>query len=135
MAIVVAFAIGMIATSSLASANMDVCNQPSAEKSQKSVWHALCDLQQQIDAIELTPGPPGEPGIVDIELVEFLAVRLTLGENNIEFSCPSPEQTAMAYGSTFAVRSAVPAGDNGWTLEFLCTQAGGCSADIWLKCL
>ena len=139
MALVIASAIviGMLTTSSLASANLDVCAQPSV-KSQKSVWHALCDLQQQIDSIEIIPGPPGPPGkdgILNIELIKFEDVQLELGETSHQFSCKSPEQTAMAYGSTFGIRSAIPEGDDGWTLKFLCSVAGGCTTDVWLKCI
>ncbi len=52
MALAIAFAlvIGTIGTSSLASAHIDLCAQPSAD-SLKSVWHGLCDLQEQIDGL------------------------------------------------------------------------------------
>ncbi len=136
MALIVAlaFVIGMITTTGLASAHLDVCAQPSVN-SKKSVWHALCDLQQQIDSIELLPGPPGESGIADVGLVEFLDVNLVLGENDILFSCPSSEQIALAYGSEFDILSATPQEDNGWNLGFICPLGDGCTTTVWLKCL
>jgi len=57
--IAVAFSVGMIASPNIATAHLDMCAQPAAD-SMKSVWHALCDLQNQIDAIP--DGPPGPPG-------------------------------------------------------------------------
>jgi len=48
--IIAVFVIGMIASPSAVSAHIDLCAQPSVD-SLKSVWHALCDLEQQIDAI------------------------------------------------------------------------------------
>ena len=60
-AIAVAFVIGMMTSPSAVSAHLDICSQPSVDSS-KSVWHGLCDLQQQIDTIELTPGPQGPAG-------------------------------------------------------------------------
>ena len=139
MVLVIAFTlvIGVLASSSLASAHLDICGQPSVD-SKKSVWHALCDLQRQIDTIELTPGPPGpagKDGITDVEVMEFKDVNLQLGDNSITVSCSSPEQTAMAYGSTFNILSSVPEGDDGWTLGFLCSLGSGCTTNIWLKCL
>ena len=59
--IAAAFVIGMIASPSVASAHLDICAQPSVN-SLKSVWHGLCDLQQQIDNIQLIPGPQGPAG-------------------------------------------------------------------------
>ena len=65
--IAAAFVAGTITTGSMAFAQIDLCSQPSAD-SKKSVWHGLCDLQEQIDIIELTPGPAGpqgDPGVLN----------------------------------------------------------------------
>ncbi len=61
LAIAAAFSIGLTVSPGVVNAHLDMCAQPSAD-SLKSVWHALCDLQNEIDTIELTPGPQGEQG-------------------------------------------------------------------------
>ena len=60
VAIAVSFVAGIVVSPNMATAHLDMCAQPSAN-SLKSVWHALCDLQTEIDNI-----PTGYPGIGNI---------------------------------------------------------------------
>jgi hypothetical protein len=59
-AIAVSFVVGIIISPNMATAHLDLCAQPSVN-SEKSVWHALCDLQTQIQNI-----PRGYLGIGNI---------------------------------------------------------------------
>ena len=61
LVVIVAFVAGSITTGSIAFAHIDICSQKSVD-SLNSVWHGLCDLQQQLNTIELTPGPQGATG-------------------------------------------------------------------------
>ena len=49
-AIAVSFVVGIIISPNMATAHLDLCAQPSVNN-EKSVWHALCDLQTQIQNI------------------------------------------------------------------------------------
>lgn len=60
-AIITSFVVGMMASPNMATAHLDLCAQPSVN-SEKSVWHALCDLQIQINNIPRG----GYPGIENI---------------------------------------------------------------------
>jgi len=59
-AIAISFVVGIIISPNMATAHLDLCAQPSVN-SEKSVWHALCDLQTQIQNI-----PRGYLGIGNI---------------------------------------------------------------------
>ncbi len=68
LAIATAFVAGSIATATTAFADhFDPCDFQGAKNVKKvtvadNIWHAICDLQEQINTIELTPGPPGPAG-------------------------------------------------------------------------
>ena len=49
-AIAVSFVVGIVVSPNMATAHLDLCAQPSVN-SEKSVWHALCDLETQIKNI------------------------------------------------------------------------------------
>src|SRR3990170_1084558 len=49
-AIAVSFVVGIVVSPNMATAHLDLCAQPSVN-SEKSVWHALCDLETQIETI------------------------------------------------------------------------------------
>ena len=49
-AIAISFVVGIIISPNMAAAHLDLCAQPSVN-SEKSVWHALCDLETQIKNI------------------------------------------------------------------------------------
>src|SRR3972149_642112 len=65
-AIAVSFVVGIIISPNMATAHLDLCAQPSVNN-EKSVWHALCDLQTQIQNI-----PRGYPvgNIIIKEIVD-----------------------------------------------------------------
>ena len=54
-AITVSFVAGILVSPNMATAHLDLCAKPSVN-SEKSVWHALCDLETQIQNI-----PKGYP--------------------------------------------------------------------------
>ena len=49
-AIAVSFVVGIIVSPNMATAHLDLCAKPSVN-GEKSVWHALCDLETQIQNI------------------------------------------------------------------------------------
>lgn len=49
-AITVSFVAGILVSPNMATAHLDLCAKPSVN-SEKSVWHALCDLETQIETI------------------------------------------------------------------------------------
>lgn len=65
-AIAISFVVGIIVSPNMATAHLDLCAQPSVNN-EKSVWHALCDLQTQIQNI-----PRGYPvgNIIIKEIVD-----------------------------------------------------------------
>jgi len=59
--------LGTLVSGTIAFANFDQCaNDPAQGKNKGDpfleIWAAICDLQNQIDTIELTPGPKGDKG-------------------------------------------------------------------------
>ena len=49
-AIAVSFVVGIVVSPNMATAHLDLCAQPSVN-SEKSAWHALCDLETQMETI------------------------------------------------------------------------------------
>jgi len=60
--IILSFIAGTVASSTLAEAHIDICKGSTNGKGFQELWAAVCDLQQQIDNIQLIPGPQGPPG-------------------------------------------------------------------------
>jgi len=100
LVIAVAFVTGTLTTASVASAHIDICAQPSAD-TLKSVWHGICDLQEQIDTIVLTPGTPGPPGADGADL-NFYQVTTINNNNNFAKALCDPLDTVVGGGGTGA---------------------------------
>jgi len=60
--IILSFVAGTVASSTLVEARVDVCKGSNNGKPFLEIWTALCDLQSQIDNIQLIPGPQGPAG-------------------------------------------------------------------------
>jgi len=73
---------------------------------------AFDDLQQQINEMELLPGPQGPPGVVVPEILDDLDARITALENQ-----PAPESQVYEVSGT----TTILAGDKkGGTITLLC---------------
>lgn len=142
--ILVAFVVGMFVSPGVAKGHLDFCAQPSAD-SLKSVWHGLCDLQQQIDAIELIPGPegpqgpkgdkgdPGSPGTGGgLSCENQLAIKQQIGNFVLDPECepPEPEPTICTDGEIRELISCQEACDPD---DFECSQ--DCIGVITNQCL
>jgi len=64
LAIAAAFVAGSILTGTMVEAKKDK-SEDNDNSPFKALWDAIAGLQTQIDTIELTPGPQGDPGVLN----------------------------------------------------------------------